>query len=151
MKQAFTLFELQVTLLLTTIVLAMLFLFTFYFQRNFFHYRNTFTQQREARVFFNWIHQQALNSRLITSSAGELRFVGFDGSEHLLQLDEEQGPTYEAVVFFNDPLKVDIKTDDTDLGTELSVTLTWDRRSEAFKRTYPKPQHLGLMEAAHAL
>ncbi len=150
MRRAFTLFELQVTLFLTVMVLSMLFLFTFYFQRNFYHYRETFDAQRDTQVFFDWLHQRASNSRLITSTENGIRFVDFAGVEHQLVIGEE-GPSYDGVTFFGEPVAAEMKTDETDDGMEISVVLTWENRTQTFRPVYPKPAHLGLMEVAHEL
>ena len=150
MKRAFTLFELQITLLLTVILMALLFLFTLYFQRNYLHYAGTFRYQRESSVFLDWVGKQARNSTSITTSDNLVRFKLLDGSETLLELDEK-GVLYDQLPFFSENITVDIEVDSKSNNFVLAIDLTRKEETRHLEIRYPKPRHLGLMEAAHAL
>jgi len=136
---AFTLIELQVSLLLTIASLGSLFLLTFYFWQN-HHERGRILQfQKNANLFFDWHHQTMRCTAQIQPSPNQTRFTAFDGSDTILKLTED-GPQFERVNFFEAPVKIQARYEEIGHGWDVVISVENPslQLTRSWKCHYPK-------------
>jgi len=150
MKRGFTLIELQVTLLLTLVVLALLFLFTLYFWRNGHHYADTLGFTQDARTFFDWVDGRMRNTVKARRKGDHVLFQLRDGREIRLELDEA-GPRYGQQPFFSNHVSMTFDLADRKQNLEVAITITHgDGRTRSFRARYFKHPFYGLTAGKNA-
>ena len=149
MKKGLTLIELQVTLLLTLVLMAILFLFTTYFWRNHYVYNQQLTFQRESEQFCLWLNHQMRNAVDVKQGSGNLTFVLARGGSEQLHWGEA-GPMVSGLDFFSEPVSLEIQVIEKTNTRSLNVKLTQGERDFQWRQTFQSLAYVGLMEAAFA-
>ncbi len=122
MKRGFTLIELQVTLMLTLVVLSLLYLFTYYFLSNYHQYVETTAFRRDCFTFFRWIDTHMRNASRVQLNKTTVHFHLRDGRTETLSL-AEQGPNTSSQPFFRSLVQVQFSLDPQEEGRLLQVSV----------------------------
>ena len=136
MKRGFTLLELQVSLLLTVVLMSLLFLFTFYFWRNHHDHQERLRFQREGEGLISWVNGQMRNAQSVKWDGPNLVFTSLSGEKEVLEF-EDMGPKTSGSPFFSQPVRFDIRLYNLADGMEILLQVEQGGREFSFRQLYP--------------
>lgn len=145
-KRAFTLLELQVSLLLTVIVLALLALYTGYFFANFYRLQERAAFQSEVDTCFTFLDTTMRNCRDLSKAEKSWTITTFTGETIVLEMDEDLGLRYGAVAFFSGADQTTLNMNAGEHHFEVYCTVSKGDFEASYKRTFNKPAFSAIAE-----
>ena len=140
-KVGFTLVELQISLILTLLILSGLFAFTRYYYINHFHLRDRLAFQRQSLILFDWAEHQWRNATGFEVDEHSIRFHLFNGGENLLRWDEK-GPSYQGARFYTEPVLFKLNAHHSQNSRSLMIEVTQSGLTQRFERDGSIPVNL---------
>jgi len=101
--RGYTLLELMVSMILTVMLVATLFRFSFFFWRQFHLQQEVIEFHQESLTYFDWMESQCRQAIDIQEKDDRLVFTSLDGTQTTCLMGEG-GPRMDSLAFFEDPV-----------------------------------------------